>query len=322
VPEDFDVEDYVDDSAYLFQQHEACGGDFIWSASAFWGIPWVEAALGCPIHADSNTGSAHSRPPASFDGPASIPEFDSEGPWARKMVEFLDTLAARSRGAWPIGTTRMRGIADLLSALYGGDRFVFAMMEQPDEVEQVCRRLTDFWIAMGRLQLQRIPLFHGGVGSFYYHMWAPAGTIWHQEDAAALLSPSLYHRFIEPCDRRIAASFPGCIIHQHPTGYVPVDAYLSMNMTALELHVDAGGPSAEELFETHAKILAEKPLLIWGQLSERDLDWIFTQLPPQGLAVETVVESPDEAAALWDRYMEHLPREYAETPSEPGGVLR
>ena len=39
------------------------------------------------------------------------------------------------------------------------------------------------------MQIERIPDFHGGVGSFYYNAWAPKGTIWHQEDAAALLSP-------------------------------------------------------------------------------------------------------------------------------------
>ena len=44
-PEDFAVGPYLDDCERLFNLHEACGGDFIWSAGAFWGIPWLEAAL-------------------------------------------------------------------------------------------------------------------------------------------------------------------------------------------------------------------------------------------------------------------------------------
>lgn len=67
-------------------------------------------------------------------------------------------------------------------------------------------------------------------------MWAPAGTVWHQEDAVALLSPHLYSEFVEPCDVAITEAFGGCIMHQHSTGYVPTEAYLEMNMTALELH--------------------------------------------------------------------------------------
>lgn len=302
-PDDFDVAPYLDDCDELFAEHEACGGDFIWSASAYWGIPWLEAALGCPIIADHNTGSIRSETPAAFSGPESIPEFDSDAPWMQKAVEFIDRMAERSAGRWPIGTTRMRGIADLLSALYGGDAFIYVMMDRPEEIRQVARRLTDFWIAFGRLQLERIPLFHGGVGSFYYHMWVPAGTIWHQEDAAALLSPDLYDDFIREHDQRIAESFDGCIMHQHPTAFVPTNFYLEMPFTALELHIDEGGPDAEALEPVHRKILARKPLLIWGHLSETDLDRIFGRLPKQGLAVMTCVDEPEQAGQLWRRYI-------------------
>jgi len=177
------------------------------------------------------------------------------------------------------------------------------ILSEPDEVKAVAAKLTDFFIGCGRLQLAHIPDFHGGIGSFYYSMWAPRGTVWHQEDAAALLSPDLYAEFIEPCDGKIAAAFEGCIIHQHPTGFYPVDAYLEMDMTALELHIDEGGPSTEELFDVHKKILARKPLLIWGDIPEQDLDWIFSRLPVQGLAVNTVVTSPEQAEALWRRYV-------------------
>jgi len=301
-PEDFEVAPYLDDCDRLFDLHEACGGDFIWSASAFWGIPWLETALGCPIFADHSTGSIHTKPPANFVGPDSMHGFDVNSPWMRKTVEFLNRLAERSNGRWPIGTTRMRGISDLLSALYGGSDFILAMTDRAAEVERVCRKLTDYWIEFGRLQLAQIPPFHEGIGSFYYNLWAPAGTIWHQEDAAALLSPKLYDEFIRGHDDRIARSFPGCIMHQHPTNFVPTDFYLKMPFLALELHIDEGGPSAEALHPTHLKILAHKPLVIWGNIPERDLDWIFNKLPPQGLAVITVVESSEQAAVIWQRY--------------------
>ena len=302
-PDDFDVRPYLDDCDRLFDAHEACGGDFIWSASAFWGIPWLEAAIGCPILADHATGSIRSEPPPGFAGPADIPPFDAQSPWMRKAVEFLDRMAEHSSGRWPLGTTRMRGIADLLSALYGPTGFVYAMIDRPVEVREACRRLADVWIEFARLQLRHIPLFHGGIGSFYYNMWVPAGTVWHQEDAAALLSPELYDAFIREHDRRIAESFEGCIMHQHPTAFVPTDFYLDMPFTALEMHIDEGGPRADALYETHRKILARKPLLIWGNLSESDMEWILTRLPGAGLAVMTVVNDPAAAADVWRRHI-------------------
>ncbi len=302
-PEDFDVSAYLEDCDKLFDVHEACGGDFIWSASAFWGIPWLEAGLGCPIIANHSTGSIHAETTVNFTGPGSIAEFDSTAPWMAKAVEFIESMAQRSAGRWPIGTTRMRGITDLLAALYGGEKFLFAMMEKPGEVKEVCRKLTDFWIAFGRLQLAHIPLFHGGVGSFYYNMWAPAGTVWHQEDAVALMSPALYDEFIRPCDQCIAEAFAGCIMHQHPTGYLPTDSYLDMPFTALELHIDKGGPDAEALYDTHRKILESKPLLIWGDISEADLDFIFGKLPTQGLAIMKMVDNPQQAGKIWDMFI-------------------
>jgi hypothetical protein len=303
VPEDFPVEPYLDDCDRLFEVHEQCGGDFIWSASVFWGIPWVEAALGCPIVLSSyESGSIHAEKPAEFTGAESLPEFAIDNPWVVKAIEFLEQLSLRSGGRYPLATTRMRGISDLLAVLYDGEQFIFEMMTAPDEVKRTAAKLRDFWIDFGQMQLERIPEYHGGIGSFYYNTWAPAGTIWHQEDAAALLSPSLFQQFIKPFDDEIVRAFDGCIMHLHSTGYVPVDDYLELNFTALELHIDNGGPSAEALYETHKKILQKSPLIIWGDIPERDLDWIFTKLPPQGLAVIPVVESPQHAEAIWTRY--------------------
>ena len=290
-PDDVQVEPYLDDFDRLFEAHEALGRDFIWSACAFWGIPWLEAALGCPIRADHETGSAYAEPPAGFHGPDSLPEFDPDAGWNAKTVEFLTRAAERSAGRYPLATTRMRGIADLLSALYGGEQFLFAMIERPDEVRAVCTKLTDYFIAYAWLQLAHIPEYHGGVGSFYYSMWAPAGTVWHQEDAVALLSPDLYEEFIRPCDERIVQSLPHVIMHLHSTGFIPLDAYLRMGFAAIEMHIDEGGPSAEELHDTHRGIMGRHPLLIWGDMTDADMDWILGKLPPQGLAVNRVISS-------------------------------
>ena len=37
MPQHFNINSYLDDFDYLFDKHEECGGDFIWSASIFWG---------------------------------------------------------------------------------------------------------------------------------------------------------------------------------------------------------------------------------------------------------------------------------------------
>lgn len=74
-----------------------------------------------------------------------------------------------------------------------------------------------------------------------------------------------------------------------------------MNFLALELHIEEGGPRAEALHAAHTKILAQKPLIIWGNISEPDLDWLFRKLLPAGLAIITVVPSPERAGEIWHR---------------------
>lgn len=303
MPADFNPADYLADYDRLFERHEACGGDFIFAADAFWGIPWLEALLGCELRASHATGSIHADPLGEARMPEVIPSFAPDNPWAEKAAKFLVTLDAHSGGRYPLATTRMRGIADLLAALYGNEAFLYKMMETPDTIHAVCEKLTDLWIDFGKFQLEHIPLFYGGVGSFYYNMWAPAGSVWHQEDAAAILSPFLYEEFILPCDKRIAESFGGCFMHMHPTGFYPYRQLLNTPMTCLELHIDEGGPSAEQLYEVHRTILTEKPLLIWGNIPEKDLDWIFSKLPHRGLAVNTMVDNPEQAAYYWKTYI-------------------
>jgi hypothetical protein len=298
-PKDFSqpraIEGFLTDCETLYAQHEACGGDFIWSSTPFWGIPWLEAILGCPLYANHATGSIHSEAPSDFSGPECIESFDPKNPWVRLMDTYLSALAERSRGRWPIGTTRLRGVSDLLAALYGVEALVLRMLDEGEEILDASRRIADLLIRFGAFQMDRIPPFRRGVGSFYYHLWAPEGTLWIQEDATALLSPDLYARFIEPQVQRIVRSFPGTIMHQHSKGYVPTDSYLGMGMHALELHIDEGGPSAEELFDRHRAILARSPLIVWGRLTDADCRWLFTRLPPDGLAIAAAL--PTAAAA-------------------------
>lgn len=298
-PGDFDPAAYADNAQRLFEAHESCGGDFIFSACAYWGIPWLEALLGCPLHASHESGSISAEPPASFVG---VPQFDPCNPWVELAGDMLESLATQSNGRFPLATTRMRGVADLLAAVYGNDAMPMKLMMEPEEAVTTAAALTNLFIAFAGFQLERIPAFHGGIGSFYYYAWAPPGTVWHQEDAAALLSPPLYEGTIQPCDARIVDELESVFMHTHSTGYIPLDPYLDMGFLAFEHHIDAGGPPAEALFERHCAIQARYPLLIWGDIPEADLDWIFEHLDPRGLAVLAVVEDRDEAAALWKRY--------------------
>ena len=60
-PEDIIIADYLDDFDRLYDLYERYGGDLIFSAALFWGIPWLEAALGCEVIANHDTGSTRAQ---------------------------------------------------------------------------------------------------------------------------------------------------------------------------------------------------------------------------------------------------------------------
>lgn len=303
--EQLPVKPFLPEFERLFQTHEEQGGDFMWAGSAFWGVPWVEALAGCGVFVDQHTGSSRSVPPSGFRGDADLSPFDSQGPWARKAREFLRLLRARSAGRYPLAATLMRGISDLLAALYGGSDFVYHLMENPKNEKRLIRQLTDLWIDFARDQLTEIPDFHGGVGSFYYSMWLPGRGVWLQEDASALLSPRLFGEFIYPAVLEIAAAFDTTIIHLHPGSYVPVEFLVDTPLAAIELHIDLGGPRAEDLLPVYRKIQSRKPLIIWGDLTDEDLDFIGRRLDRRSLALLPVVSSPGQAEAIWKKFRDH-----------------
>ena len=135
-------------------------------------------------------------------------------------------------------------------------------------------------------------------------MWFENKTLWTQEDSAALLSPTLYEEFIHPAVCRIAEAFDNTVIHLHPSKFMPIDYLLSSRIGVIEMHIDKGGPTAEQLYETHVKVLSQKPLLIWGNLSEQDLEFILKRLPYKGLAINMVVSSKGQAELMGHRACE------------------
>ena len=156
--------------------------------------------------------------------------------------------------------------------------------------------------------LGRLPLFHGGTGCYLWSVWCPGKAIWFQEDAAALLSPSLYEQLILPADTAIARAFERTVVHLHPTRFNAARHLLDTEVTAIEVNVDHDGPRASSRADLYRSILRRKPLLVWGDLLPEDLEFLMTDLPHEGLAVGAVVTSVEKAHAMWEEAMRLLGR--------------
>ena len=146
-----------------------------------------------------------------------------------------------------------------------------------------------------------IPPFHGGVGSYFYNVWMPGRGVWLQEDSLALLSPSLFADFLLPHVDAICRQFDTVIMHLHPASLIPVEELAATGLAAIELHLDFGGPTAEELLPVYRRIQARRPLIVWGDVRPDDLDVLARRLDPQALAVLPVVQDEGTAETIWRR---------------------
>ncbi|UCF96905.1 MAG: sulfatase-like hydrolase/transferase [Spirochaetaceae bacterium] len=122
------------------------------------------------------------------------------------------------------------------------------------------------------------------------------------ELASALMSPRLFGEFVAPAIHEMARSFDTSVIHLHPSTYIPVEYLVETSLSAIELHIDFGGPRAEELLPYYRKILEHKPLIIWGDLAPEDFDFIASKLDRRALALLPVVDSQEQADQIWSRF--------------------
>jgi hypothetical protein len=297
---DVDIAPYLADYERLYALQAACPGNMPYSATVFTGIPWMDAALGCPVVADHDTGSCRSLPAVGPHAWPVIPAFSPDNPWVDLCLRMTRALAAQAGGRCPLGTTLMRGICDVLGALLSLERLVFEMMDHPARMHALAAEVADYWIAFAQAQLEAMPLYQGGTGSLY-GLWAPGGVVTLQEDNAALLSPRLYETFINPHDAAIAAAFDSCIFHLHPARYIPYRPLLDSPVSVVELHIDRGGPTARDLLPVYREIVAATPLMVWGDISEADMDVLLHEIGPEGVAIVPVVATVEEAWGMWAR---------------------
>ena len=301
-PDVLAVEEFAADYERLYALHEAHAGDFLWTGSAFWGVPWVEALAGCAVVADQGTGSCRSLPREDVRSADDIPCFDTANTWAAKALEFVDALVRWSAGRYPLGTTLMRGMADALSALHGNPDFIFRLLDDPAGQWSIIDRVARIWTAFAEAQLERIPAFCGGVGAFFYNCWLPGRGVALQDDAVALLSPELYRELILPAQRRIIGAFDSCLYHMHPSSFMPIRELCETDISVLELHVDVGGPGVRDLLPAYLQIQERKPLLIWGELQMDDVKYLVQKLDRRSLALNIVVPDEERAEEMWRRF--------------------
>jgi DNA-binding FadR family transcriptional regulator len=297
-PEMLIVSEFLPDYERMFQEADDLGQDAFWTGEPFTGIPWMEAILGCPIHAGQE--SFISKPSASSPEEAIDKVcFDLNNPWLGKYLEFTTALVAQSRGRYPVGMPIMRGPTDMVGALLGQQEMVLALMTtDPQVMHRLIERVTRAYLAVIEAQRHLIPPFYGGQALGFYDVWAPGKAIWFQDDLSSILSPILYRQFFLDSARMILNGHDHTAVHLHPNSFFILDDLLTLeNLKVVEVNKDISGPNVKEMLPILVKIMQTRGLILWGDLTIEDLELVKQNLPCRGLALSVVAPTPEEAGA-------------------------
>ena len=117
-----------------------------------------------------------------------------------------------------------------------------------------------------------------------------------QEDGSAFLSPALYVGHIRGEDERQASSFPYSVIHLHSSSLFLLDDILDMEtLKCVQINKDVGGTDVSGMLPFFEKVQGRaRQLMIRGKLDHEDMKLLRSELSPNGLYLQIVVESHAE----------------------------
>jgi hypothetical protein len=290
-PEELVFVPFAADYENLYQGHRAQPDDFFYVGSPYWGIPWLEAILGCP----AAMCAANCRAEPFLAGPEEIARLPSDlenNPWFDALLRFTRDLVEFAAGRFPVCPPLLRGPGDAACALLGGEAFVTGLVDAPNAMRELLARCARIRTAVVRRLDQTIPSWHGthAAGGYPSKVWSRRTVAYYQEDCAALLNPRLFRDYLLPPARQACRAAEVNFFHLHSACLYPVDILLkdaSFDVLEINLDHEGAGPPVSQLIPTFRRIQATgRPLVLWGNASENDWELILRELRPSGLSIQ------------------------------------
>jgi hypothetical protein len=294
-PDDVSFAPFAEDYARLCNSQHENDGDFGYVGSAYWGIPWLEAILGCPVTvAPAN---CYAKPClTSLDGAKGLAIDLDANAWFDALLQFTQELVSFSAGRFPVCPPLLRGPGDAAAAMLGEMTYVTGFFDAPAKMRELLELCAQTRLAVIERLQAAIPSWRGihAAGGYPSVVWSRRSVAYHQEDSAAVLSPSIFREFLMPALKISCRAAEVNFIHLHSACLYPVDVLLEDDsFDVLQINVDhrGMGPPVGKLIATFKKIQAAgRPLLLWGEFSPEEWELIQNQLSPVGLSLQPIVQ--------------------------------
>ncbi|MCW5941740.1 MAG: hypothetical protein KIS66_05885 [Fimbriimonadaceae bacterium] len=227
---------------------------------------------------------------------------DRSGEWWKRHWDLIELGMARANGRYLVGVPDLIENVDTLAQLRDPQTLLMDLVERPDWVE---RRLDEinqaFFEVMGEMyQAVRDPW--DGQAFAAFQIWGPGKTAKVQCDAAAMISPAMFDRFVVPRLAEQCAWLDYSMFHLDGTQAFPhLDSLLAIpDLKAIEWTPQTGLPTGGDpcWYDLYRRIKAGgKAVQAIGVRSEEVLP-LLDAVGPEGMFVMTWAESEAEARDL------------------------
>ena len=303
-PQDLSFPPFAPDYESLYRLHQQPGDDFFYVGSAYWGIPWMEAILGCPVSVSGSNCRAE-RCLDSLDAIDGLTPGVGGNPWLENLVQFTGDLVQAAAGRFPVCPPLLRGPGDCASAMLGGMPFVMGFHDNPERIAKLLTHCARARLDVSGALHAIIPPWHGthAAGGYPSKMWCRSPVAYNQEDCAALLSPDLFRQFLLPIEREMCRAAEVNFVHIHSSCLYPVDILLENRCyDVIEINIDHPGgstPALSGLLPVLAAIQAARmPVLLWGEMTPGEWRRLRNELSPVGLSLQPIVRRTEDMPAL------------------------
>ena len=223
--------------------------------------------------------------------------------WLDAMQAHTAAAIEASGGRYPVGPCHLRDLGDLASVLIGQNEFCLALYDHPEDVRRLNGVCMKAWQKIVRAQYELLSTEAGGYWNGNQPLWSPGKSMFIPADVASLVSPEMFAEFFLEALERMLGGVDFCILHTHSTylDAYPMDLLMQIApLRAVQVGIDEGGPSAEELVPRLRAIQKSRPLIVAGVLSPEDVRILRSKLPPEGLCLLSYLETIADCKELID----------------------
>lgn len=286
-PDDVDIERML---GFHSGDRNVFRGELLNAVAPVYPQAWMGALIGCPIHASAYGCVAR---PTGENLRQALDRFSVEGAlgsaWFAVMDRMLRRAVETAAGQYPVEQLHMRGVVDMLAALFGEAQFCVLLFDEPEGIRRLAGGFADLIVAASRRGMDLRGPWRGG----YLHRWgilAPGSMHDYQADASTILSPEIYEEVLMEYDRRVLSAFDYSLIHLHAAGLHIVEPLLRIReLDAIQINLDreTGVFDKTRILEVSRSIQsAGKSLLLCGEVTRSELDEFLAILDPVGLALD------------------------------------